>query len=641
MKANIILFKPSALQLFIILQVFCFSQYSAGQVYLKSIKTQREFRKLSGDPLTEKYGQVDAVKVVYDIANDELYYINSKQFEIHYQFCEQVLRYDKGHELFNDDNYSNASANRQYLLGNINYFRSSGFYVFDISPLDFMKPGDIQLLFTKVQATTCFGSKIRLLINSTHVSSMYKEHQLSVPVIMPTEIYKNQQYQFISKCSGYGYLRKLGDNKNPDRVSPHDIVIVDGGLIHVPPVAGIITTELQTPLSHISILTVNREIPCIAYTRALKDSVILKLVNKYVYFNVKADTFYLKEALVRKPIISKPELVVLKKDLSADSLIETRYLSRKSVACVGNKAAYFSFLAAMSKKAGFAVPESSFAIPFFFYEQHMKKSGAGQKIDDLLADTACLHQPEQLKVKLKAIRKCIEDTPLDGSFLKAVEIKIVRLGNYRRMRFRSSTNAEDMQGFSGAGLYESKTGIVGDSIRSVEKAIKKVWASLWNYNAFNERELYAIDHRSSAMGILVHRSYPSEIANGVAVTKNLYRPESYGFTLNIQLGEESVVNPTKGTTCEQLICYPKLSTDFFKDKKVVEIITYSSLSENKLIFTEDELLHLANALDKIKSNLFTELKPGGNYFDFGLDIEFKLDGRQRQLYIDQVRVYND
>jgi hypothetical protein len=101
------------------------------------------------------------------------------------------------------------------------------------------------------------------------------------------------------------------------------------------------------------------------------------------------------------------------------------------------------------------------------------------------------------------------------------------------------------------------------------------------------------------------------------------------------------VNPSEGMTCEQLICYPKLATEFFKDKKIVEIITYSSLSENKLILKEDEIVHLANCLDKIKRELHKSLNPGKDYISFGLDIEFKIDGNQRNLYIDQVRLFND
>ena len=89
----------------------------------------------------------------------------------------------------------------------------------------------------------------------------------------------------------------------------------------------------------------------------------------------------------------------------------------------------------------------------------------------------------------------------------------------KRPRFRSSSNAEDLAEFNGAGLYDSKTGIPGDSKKTVENAIKTVWASLWNDRAFSEREFFNSNQQTVYTGILVHESFPEEISNGVVVTK--------------------------------------------------------------------------------------------------------------------------
>ena len=49
----------------------------------------------------------------------------------------------------------------------------------------------------------------------------------------------------------------------------------------------------------------------------------------------------------------------------------------------------------------------------------------------------------------------------------------------RSIRCRSSTNNEDLPGFSGAGLYDSTTHHPLEG--HLSKSIKQVYASLWNF----------------------------------------------------------------------------------------------------------------------------------------------------------------
>jgi hypothetical protein len=56
--------------------------------------------------------------------------------------------------------------------------------------------------------------------------------------------------------------------------------------------------------------------------------------------------------------------------------------------------------------------------------------------------------------------------------------------------------------------------------------------------------------------------------------------------------------------------------------------------------TEEEIQNLANQLEVVKKHFVTS-NLVGNYLDYGLDIEFKIDGEERILYFKQVRVFND
>ena len=232
-------------------------------------------------------------------------------------------------------------------------------------------------------------------------------------------------------------------------------------------------------------------------------------------------------------------------------------------------------------------------------------------------------------------------TPIDPKLLKSVAQMITQSGPYRRMRFRSSTNAEDAHGFSGAGLYDSKTGILFSTEKPIDRAIKKVWASLWNYHAFMEREYFNIEHSNVYMGILAHRSFPSEHVNGVAITKNLYRYGYFGFIVNAQIGNENVVKPKPGVICDQIVCYPNTLNNMYDEHHTIEIITTSNLNNGNLVMSPEEIYNLANQLNVIKKHFFYTPYRGGEYLHFGMDVEFKIDGDHRELYIKQARPFND
>jgi phosphoenolpyruvate synthase/pyruvate phosphate dikinase len=80
---------------------------------------------------------------------------------------------------------------------------------------------------------------------------------------------------------------------------------------------------------------------------------------------------------------------------------------------------------------------------------------------------------------------------------------------------RSSTNAEDLPGFNGAGLYDTVPNVRGAA--ALSSAVRGVWASVWNLRAYEEREFYGIDHRHVYGAVLVQVGVDATAA-GVLVT---------------------------------------------------------------------------------------------------------------------------
>ena len=430
-----------------------------------------------------------------------------------------------------------------------------------------------------------------------------------------------------------------------------DIVVLNGSALDIPAVAGLMTTDFQTPLSHLNVLCKNRGTPFFAQKNIYTDPRIVALENELVFLEVLPDSFRVRKAEQAEAAAawskSRPKKQVrLRANTTTRGLQSMSNLSNRSVNLVGGKASNFAVLQRIAKsgKGQWIVPEGAFAIPFAYYVEHMRSSGADSMVQALLKNPQVRNDPQRLSAQLELIYERIRQHPVNPELLRLVEARVRNESPSLRMRFRSSTNAEDIEGFNGAGLYDSGIGIVGDSVKTVENAIRKVWASVWNFRAFQEREFFGIDQENVAMGVLVHRSFPDEKANGVAITKNLYRKAYYGFVINVQKGETSVVSPPPDVICDQLICYSDSDVDFFKSKKIIEYISYSSLNEGKPVLTDDEVLRLTEALAEIKTYYFENIAGAAQkkaYRDYALDVEFKFEGSERQLYIKQVRPYND
>src|SRR5262249_3655030 len=169
---------------------------------------------------------------------------------------------------------------------------------------------------------------------------------------------------------------------------------------------------------------------------------------------------------------------------------------------------------------GVSVPPG-FGVPFFYYLQHMKHNGLDKKVEALLAAKKFATDAAWRSAQLDELRKAILDAPIDPATLdmlyKRVRLKLGGKGVF----VRSSSNSEDLPGFNGAGLYDTVGNVVGK--QALGTALKKVWASLWNLRAVEERAAFGIDHRQAFMGVLVQVGVNATAA-GVLVTKNLWDP---------------------------------------------------------------------------------------------------------------------
>lgn len=620
-------------------------EYKGGEAdYLNKISCQADFDYLKGKPLSEKFGKAYSVKLVYEISSKKLYFLNSKKYPFHYRFCSAVLDETDDIPTFNSKNYR-TNANREYILCNINYYQNSDVYALELMPEDDTKAAIIYSLFQKIVSLSFFGSKTKLMVSTPEMEKKYSAIA-AFPLVRADDIYQGRQFVSLTKGKAFGYLRRA-DIKEFEKIKfdKHDIVLLNGLPNQLPVVAGVITTPFQTPLCHISLLCHNRGTPNATFRPGWTDQKIQSLIDRLVFYEVTADTFKLRSATEAeaKAFWAKAENrkpIALKIDTSLKSLADLSVMSFRNVSMIGGKAANFAELLKIKvDRKSLPLPEGSFAIPFTFYSRHIRKNGIDTMVEDLLKDPSVRNDPILVGKKLQAIRNAIKTLPVDPLLVKQVIARMKSNPSFVNYRFRSSTNAEDVKGFNGAGLYDSKTGSLVDSTRSVEKAISTVWASLWDDRAFAEREYFKIDQRSVAMGILVHRAFGEELSNGVAITRHMYRNNYPAFTINAQVGEISVVTPPDNTSCDEVIA--GLGEVTGSKEVSIEYIMRSNLSKDKPVLTNAQIKLLCKYLTAVKNHYYYKVEKSSrgkdSFWNYALDVEFKIDAFSGNLYIKQAR----
>ncbi len=382
---------------------------------------------------------------------------------------------------------------------------------------------NIRLLYDKILETSYLEGKLFLLANRLEFNDC------DVPTISTEEIYEGQNYQALNLAENYGYLRKLPVSALEETyLNRRDIVLLDGIPNDVSVVAGIITTEFQTPLSHINVLSHNRRTPNMALRDGWTNPKLDSLLDQLVYLRVETDSFTIRRATLAEAnafwsLTEPSDTIVLAKNTDVQGLVELRDADYSYVSIIGGKAANFAEMMKVEFNGlPIPVPEDPFAIPFYYYDQHLQQAGLDDYIVEMLSDEAFNNDASVRQARLKDLQERIKARPIATELVALVRQRIRNFADFQSIRFRSSTNAEDLEFFNGAGLYNSHSAKRDHPTKTIERAIKKVWASLWNWRAFEERSYYKIDHLSAAMGILVHRSFPDEDANGVVSTKNLY-----------------------------------------------------------------------------------------------------------------------
>lgn len=448
------------------------------------------------------------------------------------------------------------------------------------------------------------------------------------PVYFEDDLYANIGYLPLNQAASFGRLRIL---KADERPSPRDIVICRTLPNEMSRVAGVITGVRQTPLSHVNLRAIQDKVPNAFIAKAWENKTIKPLIGRYVYYEVNADGFEIREATFKEVETHFADLRPLKtqrptRDLSITKVLPLESIGFADASRFGVKTANLATLRTLGFPEG-TVP-NGFGVPLYFYDAFMKHNGFYAEAEVLLKDSEFQDNYDTREAGLKGFRERIERGEMPTWMMDALSELHRAFPEGTSLRCRSSTNNEDLPGFSGAGLYDSYTHHPDEG--HLSKSIKQVFASLWNFRAFEAREFYRIDHFATAMGVLVHPNFADELANGVAVTDDVVYQTVGNYYLNTQVGENLVTNPEGQSIPEEVLMDWWDSTNY----RVVKISNRTE--EDKRILTDAYLRELNRYLMVIHNKFGQLYGPAGQMADFAMEIEFKITNKGK-LSIKQAR----
>lgn len=510
-----------------------------------------------------------------------------------------------------------------------------------------------------------------------------------IAAISPNELSLALGGKVYSPGEGYGFLR-LPTATNP-QVGRRDIVVFSSAPPDLGIVAGVVSELPQSLHSHLNLRLKEKQIPNASLPGILSNPVLQSLEGSLVRLVANENGTSLEPTTLAAAQVFwdkvRPEIGALTADLKPKTWRSYRELRASDAPAFGSKAAnlgeLYQILPAENRVRGFGIPFSEYAT---FIAQAALTNAIETTVSALSTSSNALGRASKLKV----LRNRIRQEALPKGFIERLQSQVSKefgeAGLTMRLRFRSSTNAEDLRAFSGAGLYDSRSGCLADDLdddqlgpsrcltpaakagyeaqlaerrlalqgspeavwlaeeiadleqelteeKSAVRAVLRVWSSLWNDAAYDEREFYGLVHQDAFMAIAVQPAESFERLEAVALTQLSAADGSRYFRLASQVGEVGVVAPSDPGASPEIVTFHRPESG---DAPVFLRIADSNLAQGPL-YSKQELQaiagHLFTIQDHFQKNVYPELSP------LRLDIELKIT-QDGALLFKQARPYH-
>ena len=462
---------------------------------------------------------------------------------------------------------------------------------------------------------------------------------------------------------------------------------------NLPQCAGFITANPQTALAHVNVIAKTRAIPNVYVSGILDDANLAQLAAARAPVALRAiaatDTepahvdlvpMTEQELATYRSLSTVPPLTVEQPDFSAmpyvvDLTVPDLAHQDEWRLVIGGKS---MGIAGLLDVAGVGAPDKPLGISVRPYHEHIEAMRA--QLVQMMADPAFSQSvlvrllvlegtasydvlfPSPTDQRFKqdfldaqpagtvlgdiaaagGVQQMIKDKPIDPAALQSItNVLETAYGNYSAaegLRFRSSTQIEDSEVFQGVGIGLSFTGYLRAAqlpdtdphhAKTVERAIKEVWAAYWRSAGYEERQLANIDQLSANMGVTVHARSDDhdELANGdLFVTLD---PPNFDdvFTLELDVqpgATPSVTNPGGSTDLPEHDVMHQARSD---GAVTIERVQHATLNPTGFVLDDADLATIFDQMTRTAQYYFdTENEPatdGQRRRTLTLDVEFR------------------
>lgn len=677
-------------------------------------------------------------------AQPEIYFINGNfkdnqqqtpdYARYHYYFAQKKLGLTISTEQFNDMTYfASEAAGKKFIAGTVQQFEvvqqgeNSSFFGIQFYPQDKIAEQTLLKAATIVkQALRLDQEKMSVILYGSQqtVQTITQQLQdLKITVRHIENIVGSIPVVPMNVGDAWGYLR-LSPPAMTEELKPDDIVLFKELPLDLSVVAGVVTEAVQDGGSHVNLKSKERNTPNVVVRDANRLAELKAMADQPIHLMVRANGYQVEPSTnaevkqkLQEKSAGKPwkhlDTQAASELLSFDQMA-AQYSSQELMDFgyrYGGKAAKLALLAHKNilgigsksqKIQKYRLTPIGFSVPMSYYQQVVELNPSlSQKIKILVNSEEAAYGLSESNLKplsttekiqtIQDIQKEFYKARLPDQLVTQLKTQIAQLqteakqffpkSEIKKVKVRSSANAEDIENFDGAGLHDSfgaKLKDFGDPLEPCELrestegvatkremfpttilcAVKGVYASLWNKRAVEERSFAHIIPGSAAMGLAINQSYDfrdktegiNEIANAVVITRILNTEGIYGYQISLNTDDNLVTNPTPNTQSEI-----NLATFIGNEKSEYTILQYAKpvasapALKNSLVSQDvkNRIVNLVRALEQAYCKSNPRYYPQGSCYDAvsdpqkkkALDVEVKIYSNGEVL-VKQVREFS-
>ena len=407
---------------------------------------------------------------------------------------------------------------RRFILGMISWQPQLQGFVYEFWEGDRQTP---ELLHTAQAALARDMSFAPLRFKANAAQHEQVAREAGIEAVTQAQLIAGRSALAYNPGRAFGRLRLVEDIEQVDDLDPGDIVVLREAPLALPPVAGVILSSPSTALSHVNLLAKGWGIPNLYLRDAWQQ--LQGLGGQTVWLEVRRGSQLIEPRTEApagwRPVARQAKARLLSApDLRRQQPLPLAQMRLKDMSACGGKAARLGelhWLQTQGRLPATAPVPDGFCIPYGAFAAFMAQPEVKARVAAALSEGGFEGSPGQRRAALARLREDLLAMPLPAGLELQWEQQWERQLGRAGVFVRSSSNSEDLANFSGAGLYSTVPNVRAELAR----AVKTVWASVWNAEAFEARRQAGLRHEQVQMAVLVQKAVDSRMS-GVMITRD-------------------------------------------------------------------------------------------------------------------------